>query len=67
MTGLGTQYIVDGPMGMFGPGKSSKGFVHKESFYAYIEAVRAMGRTVTVHADHAPVFAVIEPRQEVAV
>ena len=60
------QFIVDGPMGMFGRGKCSMGFAYAESFYAYIEAVRALGRTVTVHENHVPVFAVIEPRQEVA-
>ena len=59
-------YIVDGPMGMFGRGVSSKGFVFAESFYAYVDAVRELGRIVTVYEDHAPVFAVIAPRAEVA-
>lgn len=60
------QWIIDGPMGFFGSGKCSTGFLHKDAFYARIEAYRAHGKTVTVYEDHAPVFAVVAPRQEVA-
>ncbi|MDH0496303.1 hypothetical protein [Comamonas aquatica] len=60
MTGTPGNYVVDGPMGMFGKGQSSKSFSNGEAFYAYVDALRKLGRTVTVHADHAPVFAVVE-------
>lgn len=60
------QWVIDAPLGFFGRGKTSMGFAFKECFYAYIEALRAHGKTVTVYEDHAPVFAVVAPRQEVA-
>ena len=63
MTGTPGNYVVDGPMGMFGKGQSSKSFANGEAFYAYVDALRKLGRTVTVHEDHAPVFAVVEPLQ----
>lgn len=60
MTGTPGNYVVDGPMGMFGKGQSSKSFANGEAFYAYVAALRKLGRTVTVHEDHAPVFAVVD-------
>lgn len=60
MTGTPGIYVVDGPMGMFGKGQSSKSFSNGEAFHAYVDALRKLGRTVTVHADHASVFAVVE-------
>ena len=60
MTGTPGNYVVDGPMGMFGKGQSSKSFSNGEAFHAYVDALRKLGRTVTVHADHAPVLAVVE-------
>lgn len=65
MTGTPGNYVVDGPMGMFGKGQSSKSFANGEAFYAYVDALRKLGRTVTVHADHAPVFAVVEASKPV--
>jgi len=43
-------FVVDGP-------KGSKYFVYEESFYAYIQALRAHGRIVTVDTTHHPVVA----------
>lgn len=43
-------FVVDGP-------KGSKYFVYEESFYAYIEALRAHGRIVTLDTTHHPVVA----------
>lgn len=43
-------FVVDGP-------KGSKYFAYSETFYAYIEALRAHGRIVTVDTAHHPVVA----------
>lgn len=63
MSGLPGDYVVDAPKGFFGRGESSRSFPNKDAFYAYVQALIDLGKTVTVHEDHAPVFAVVQPRK----
>lgn len=61
MAGLPGNYVIDGPANFFGRGDSSCSFPNRDAFYARVQAYRDLGRTVTVHEEHAPVFAVVEP------
>lgn len=61
MAGLPGNYVIDGPANFFGRGDSSCSFPSREAFYARVKAYRDLGRTVTVHENHTPVFAVVEP------
>lgn len=62
MTTKDFDYVLDGPPNFFGAGQSSKGCYTREGFFGMVKAYRELGKTVHVHEDHHPVFAVIEPK-----
>jgi len=62
MTTKEFDFVLDGPRNFFGAGRSTFGIPTREAFDNMVNHYRALGKTVHVHENHHPVFAVIEPR-----
>lgn len=61
MTTKDFDFVLDGPANFFGRGVSTKGCYTRQGFDGMVKAYRDLGKTVHVHENHQPVFAVIEP------
>lgn len=59
-------FVIDGPANFFGNGRCSKGCYTREGFNGLVKAYRDLGKTVHVHENHHPVYAVIEPSSKPA-